>query len=240
MRDAVRVLPDAPLGIAGRIAVPSSKSLTQRALVAAARAGVGASVEAPLDAEDSRLLHAALQAAGFALGWDGDTIVAGGHGPVPGAELKLGNNGTGVRLLLAQLAGLPGRFLLDGSPRLRERPVAPLVRALRRLGASIRPEVPGNGDHLPLVVRGRVLDGGVVALDASASSQFVSALLMLAPLLPAGLEVRLPVSPPSRPYIDLTLGVLRAFGVEAEAEASGLAWFVAPGPYRSVRLQSGG
>ena len=136
-------------------------------------------------------------------------------------ELELGNNGTGVRLLLAQLAGLPGRFVVDGSSRLRERPVAPLVGALRYLGASIRPETPGSGDRLPLVVEGRVLAGGAVALDATASSQFVSALLMLAPLLPAGLEVRLPAAPPSRPYIDLTLGVLRAFGVEADSRGDG-------------------
>lgn len=234
MVDAVRVLPDAPLGIAGRISVPSSKSLTQRALVAAARAGRGAVVVAPLDAEDPRLLVAGLKAAGFALDWVGDTIAAGGHEGVPGAELDLGNNGTGVRLLLAQLVGLPGRFVVDGSPRLRERPMAALVQALRHLGASIRPGVPGRGDHLPLVVEGRVLAGGRVTLDASASSQFVSALLMLAPLLPAGLEVRLPVAPPSRPYIDLTLGVLRAFGVEVEAEAAGLAWSVAPGRYRPI------
>jgi 3-phosphoshikimate 1-carboxyvinyltransferase len=234
MCNAVRVLPDAPLGIAGRIAVPASKSLTQRALVAAARAGAGAVVEAPLDAEDPRLLHAGLKAVGFALHWVDDTIAAGGHEPVPGAMLDLGNNGTGMRLLLAQLAGLPGRYVLDGSPRLRERPVAPLVGALRHLGASIRPRTPGSGDHLPLVVEGRALAGGAVALDATASSQFVSALLMLAPLLPAGLEVRLPAAPPSRPYIDLTLEVLRTFGVGAEAEGTGLAWFVAPGRYRSI------
>ncbi|MCU0290811.1 MAG: 3-phosphoshikimate 1-carboxyvinyltransferase [Thermoanaerobaculaceae bacterium] len=232
MVDAVRVLPDAPLGIAGRIAVPPSKSLTQRALVAVARAGPGARVQAPLDAEDSRLLVAGLRAAGFALRWVDDVIAAAGHDQVDGARVELGNNGTGMRLLLAQLAGLPGRFVVDGSSRLRDRPVAPLVGALRDLGAGIRPEGHEGGDRLPLVIEGRALTGGRVTLDSSASSQFVSALLMLAPLLPTGLEVRLRAAPPSRPYIELTLEVLRAFGIEAEAESAGLAWFVAPGPYR--------
>lgn len=235
MVDAVRVLPDAPLGVAGRLAVPSSKSLTQRSLVAAARAGLGAVVEAPLDAEDPRLLHAGLVAAGFTLDWAGDAVTAGGHEGVADAVLDLGANGTGVRLLLAQLAVLPGRFTVDGSPRLRERPVAPLVQALRHLGASIRPRIPGGGDRLPLVVEGRPLVGGAVVLDAGVSSQFVSALLLLAPLLPAGLEVRVPAAPPSRPYIDLTLQVLRAFGITAESGATGLAWSVAPGRYRPIR-----
>ncbi len=233
MLDAVRVLPDAPLGLAGCIAVPSSKSLTQRALVAAARAGSGARVEAPLDAEDTRLLFAALRTAGFVLDWTGNTIAADGHDPVSEASLELGDNGTGVRLLLGQLAGLFGRYRVDGSPRLRERPVAPLIAALRRLGARIRPEA-GDRDRLPLLVQGWRLDGGRVGLDASASSQFVSALLMLGPLLSAGLEIALPTPPPSRPYVDLTLKVMRAFGVEAETAATGLVWSVAPQPYRPV------
>lgn len=237
MGEDVRLLRHAPAGVRGRIDVPSSKSLTQRALVAAARAGAGARVGRPLDAEDPRLLFRALQASGFELEWEVGEVAAGGHTPVERAELELGNNGTGLRLLLAQLTVLPGRFRVDGSLRLRERPVTPLVGALLRLGASVEPAVPGAGMRLPLEVQGRALAGGRIELDAAASSQFVSALLMLAPLLPAGLEVRVPAAPPSRPYIDLTVEVMRRFGVEVACRQDGLAWHVPPGSFRPASYQ---
>lgn len=226
MTEHLRALRQAPQGITGRIEVPPSKSLTQRALIAAARAGHGAAVVRPLNAEDPRLLHAALVSAGFALDWSEGVVRASGHDPLSHADLDLGNNGTGVRLLLAQLASLPGEFRVDGSTRLRERPLGALVTSLRRLGARVRPEVPGRGDRLPLWVKGRQLSGGTIELDASASSQFISALLMLAPVLPSGLEVRVRSVPPSRPYVDLTIAVMEHFGVKVETLEQGLAWRV--------------
>lgn len=232
MREEGRVLRHAPGGVKGRIAVPSSKSLTQRALVAAARAGSGARVGRPLDAEDPRLLFRALVAAGFDLSWDSEEVIAGGHAAVERAELELGNNGTGLRLLLAQLAVLPGRFRVDGSLRLRERPLKPLLEALQRLGASVQPAVAGAGARLPIEVEGRALAGGAIELDAAASSQFVSALLMLGPLLPGGLEIRVPAAPPSRPYIDLTIEVLWRFGVTVTCRQDGLGWYVPPGVFK--------
>ena len=223
-----RRAPHAPRGVSGAIAVPPSKSLTQRALVAAARAGAPSRVLRPLDAEDPRLLAAALTAAGFRLHWNDDEIVASGRGEVIGAELFLGNNGTGARFLLAQLASLPGEWRLDGTPRLRERPFGALVRALAGLGADIRP-VSAGPLRLPLLVRGGALDGGRVHLDPSASSQFVSALLLLAPWLREGLEVVLDAAPPSRPYLDLTTEVLEAFGGRCESRERGRVLYVAPG-----------
>jgi len=213
--------------------VPPSKSLTQRALLAAALAGRRSAVRRPLDAEDSRLLAVALGGLGFRLSWGADAVEALGRDEVGGAELFLGNNGTGARLLLAQLAALPGDWLLDGSPRLRERPVGGLVTTLRALGADIAPAGGGRSgaDALPLRVRGQTLRGGTVALDASASSQFVSALLLLAPRLPGGLEVELAAAPPSRPYVGLTLEVLRAFGAAVETRGDGR-WFRVAGPLR--------
>jgi len=208
--------PHAPRGVSGKLRVPPSKSLTQRALVAAALAGEGSVVRRPLDAEDPRLLAAALEGAGFRLEWGPDGIASRGRTPVSAGEFRLGNNGTGVRFLLAQLAALPGEWTLDGSERLRQRPIAPLVEALRRLGAKIEPRVVGV-TGLPLVVSGTALAGGETTLDASASSQFVSALLLLGAVLPKGLVVRLPAPPPSRPYLDLTAEVLEAFGVRLAA-----------------------
>jgi 3-phosphoshikimate 1-carboxyvinyltransferase len=207
----VLLSPQAPHGVTGRVRVPPSKSLTQRALVAAALAGDGSVVRRPLDAEDPRLLAAALQGAGFLREWAADAVSSRGRVPVSTREFHLGNNGTGVRFMLAQLAALPGEWTIDGSERLRERPISPLVEALRRLGARIEPRGAG-AIALPLAVSGRALAGGDVALDASASSQFVSALLLLGAVLPDGLVVRLASAPPSRPYLDLTGEVLEAFG----------------------------
>jgi 3-phosphoshikimate 1-carboxyvinyltransferase len=214
--------------MAGSIRVPVSKSLTQRAMVAAALAGQGSVLRHPLDAEDPRLLFDALRQVGFRLVWEADVITARGREPVEGAKLQLGNNGTGLRFLLAQLAGLPGSWVIDGSERLRQRPVVPLVGALRRLGARIEP-VEGFDVALPLRVDGRPLSGGEVGLDASASSQFVSALLLLGATLPEGVAVHLPASPPSRPYLELTTEVLTAFGARVVAADNGRRWGVQGG-----------
>ncbi len=185
----------------------------------------------PLDAEDPRLLAAALTATGFRLGWEGDEVLASGRDAVDGAELFLGNNGTGARFLLAQLAALPGEWLLDGLPRLRERPFGALVRALAGLGADVTAESPGE-PRLPLRVRGRSLAGGRVHLDPSASSQFVSALLLLGPCLRDGVEIVLEAAPPSRPYVALTAEVLAAFGGPCESAEGGRIVRSAPGGLR--------
>jgi 3-phosphoshikimate 1-carboxyvinyltransferase len=226
--DDVVVARHAPGGVAGAIRVPASKSLTQRALLAAALAGPGSTVHNPLDAEDPRLLFEALRKAGFRLLWETETVTAHGRDRVTGAPLFLGNNGTGLRFLLAQLAALPGTWEVDGSERLRQRPIAALVGALRTLGARIEP-VEGFHDVLPLRVHGQPLRGGRVELDASASSQFVSALLLLGARLPEGLSVRVPTPPPSRPYVELTAEVLAAFGAPPEAADEGRTWNVRGG-----------
>jgi 3-phosphoshikimate 1-carboxyvinyltransferase len=228
-------VPFAPHGLAGRIAVPPSKSVTQRALVAAALAGEGARLYRPLDAEDPRLLAHALQAAGFRLTWVGDEVLAAGRVGATSAAIDMGNNGTGARFMLAQLAATPGEWLLDGLPRLRERPIAPLATALLSIGAEIAPAA-GSDLRLPLRIRGRKLTGGDVTLDPAASSQFVSALLLLGPRLSRGLSVRLTGMPPSRPYLSLTLEALRVFGGEASWDEGALIARVSGRPLRSAAL----
>ena len=115
--------------------------------------------------------------------------------------------------------------------RLRERPVAALASALRSLGAVIEP-LAGDALRLPLRIDGRALAGGDVTVDAAASSQFVSALLLLAPRLPRGLAIRLAGEPPSRPYLALTIEVLRAFGADARWDEGALVARAAAGPLR--------
>lgn len=218
------VAPHAPGGVNGTILVPPSKSLTQRALVAAAMAGPPARVLAPLDSEDTRLLFEGMRAGGYSLRWEDGEITAGGRGPVAGATVFMGNNGTGLRFLLAQLAATPGDWVLDGVPRLRQRPVAALVAALRTLGAEI--DAPPGVGSLPLSVRGRDLAGGEVRLDPGESSQFVSALLLLGARLPHGLTVELTGVSPSRPYLALTVEVLASFGAVVEVRNGGHSWRV--------------
>lgn len=201
-------LPWAREGLFGEVAVPPSKSLAQRYLLAACLAGPPSQVDNVPAAEDPQLLLAALRAVGFQLRVEGATVGVEGYSPVPEARVFLGNNGTGARLLLALLASLPGRFVVDGVERLRQRPIAGLVTALRSLGARIQ------GDALPLVVEGGELNGGTVRVDARPSSQFVSALLFLGCRLPGGLRVELPQPVPSWPYVAMTAGVLREFGAE--------------------------
>lgn len=235
--------PHAPSGVIGRIVVPPSKSLTQRALVAAVVAPPGSRVIRALDAEDPRLLYQAFQTAGYRLRWRDEVIQAEGRDLPRRGAMTLGNNGTGVRFLLAHMAAQPGEWIVDGSLRLRERPIGPLVDALVKLGAAIEPcdeALTGSAPalwRLPLRVRGRDLAGGSVTLDAAASSQFVSALLLLGPHLPGGLSIRLPAAPPSRPYLALTARVLGAFGGEVSLSGDWREFSVAEGPLVPTEYQ---
>lgn len=201
-------LPFAREGLFGSVQVPPSKSLAQRYLLAACLAGPPAAVENYPQAEDPKLLLAALQKVGFLLRVEGQRVAVEGFSPVREAQLFLGNNGTGLRLLVALLTSLPGRYQVDGVPRLRERPLGRLLQALRSLGARI------EGEGLPLVIEGGELAGGEVTVDARESSQFVSALLFLGAKLPFGLRIQLLQEVPSFPYVTMTAAVLRHFGAE--------------------------
>jgi 3-phosphoshikimate 1-carboxyvinyltransferase len=144
-------------------------------------------------------------------------------------NINVGAAGTAMRFLTAYLAVQPGHtYLLDGSERMRRRPIGPLVEALRQLGAEI--EYAGEEGFPPLKITGRRIDGGAVEMAASVSSQFVSALLMVAPTMSRGLELHLQGTIASRPYIDMTLQLMTQAG--ADARWSGEETIVvAPTPY---------
>ncbi|HXO39926.1 MAG TPA: 3-phosphoshikimate 1-carboxyvinyltransferase, partial [Thermoanaerobaculia bacterium] len=163
----------------GRVRVPPSKSITHRYLNLALLARRPLIVERPLLAEDTRLFLAALARCGWTVEERPEEIGlappgGGASEPQPPAEIFCGNAGTMLRFLIAALAAVPGRWLLDGVARLRERPVGPLVEALRRLGAEVR--YLGGPGRVPLEIAGATLGGGVTGLDAGESSQFLSAL----------------------------------------------------------------
>jgi len=222
---------NAPLATAPVDAVvrlPGSKSVTNRALVLGALARGTTTVRAPLRARDTLLMASALRALGASVVDSGpDWVVTAGPAPAA-AHVALGNAGTVARFVPPVAALRRGTYTFDGDPRMRERPVGPLLAALRALGADV------SGESFPLVVHGGgSLRGGAVTLDASTSSQLVSGLLLSAPLFDEGLDLahdgpRIP----SRPHLDMTVAMMRSFG--AVVSVSDDRWVVAPGAYDAV------
>jgi 3-phosphoshikimate 1-carboxyvinyltransferase len=184
-----------------------------------------------LDCEDTRLLAEALRDSGWAVDWGQDITIGPRRAGDGAVTVDLGNSGTGSRFALALLAAVPGRFVVDGTPRLRERPMLPLLEALQDLGARVRS--PSGG--LPVEVDGRRLDGGSLRFAPGVSSQFVSALLLVAPLMRQGLDLEIDGPVPSRPYLDLTEDVLRSFGAEVERDHELATWRVRAGSLGPIR-----
>jgi 3-phosphoshikimate 1-carboxyvinyltransferase len=211
--------------VAGAVAAPPSKSVTQRYFNLALLARCPLRVERPLVAADTRLFLVALERCGFAVAASPEAVRLAPGPPPDGGEIDCGDGGTMLRLLTASLATQPGRWRLDGSPRLRQRPVGPLVAALRALGAEIR--CLGAGGCAPLEIRGGRLAGGAVRLDAGESSQYLSALLMAALAASGPVEVEV-TALTSAPYVDLTREAAAAFGGRIDAAGAGR-WRVVPG-----------
>ncbi len=208
------------------ITLPGSKSLTNRAYVLAALADGPGRIVRPLRARDTALMAGALIALGSAITDDGDDVVVT-PAPLRGpATIDVGNAGTVMRFVppLAALADGPVHF--DGDPRSHERPLGEVIGALRAL--VVDRDAQGRG-ALPLTVHGSgSVSGGVVTIDASASSQFVSALLLAAPRFERGITVRHQGPPvPSQPHIDMTVEVLRARGIQVDTSRPNQ-WIVAP------------
>jgi 3-phosphoshikimate 1-carboxyvinyltransferase len=218
----------------GRLRVPSSKSLTHRYLNLALLSGAPVVIERPLFAEDTRLFLAALGRCGFQVEEEGDDVrLTPAARPSGEVEIFCGNAGTMLRFLVATLTVVPGLWRLDGIPRLRERPVGPLVEALRRLGARID-YVDAEG-YVPLRIEGGTLRGGTTTLDAGESSQYLSALLMAALRAPGEVVVEVPTLT-SRPYVDVTIAAAAAF--DGHVERSGpRAYRVRPSALRGGRAR---
>jgi 3-phosphoshikimate 1-carboxyvinyltransferase len=195
--------------VRGRLQVPPSKSLTHRYLNLALLSGSPLVIERPLLADDTRLFLAALDRCGLRVEERPEEVrLEPGDPPTGEVEVFCGNAGTMLRFLVASFAVIPGRWRLDGVPRLRERPVGPLVEALRQLGARV--EYLGADGRVPLRIEGGSLRGGAAILDAGESSQYLSAILMAALRAPAEVVVEVS-SLTSRPYVDVTIAAAAAF-----------------------------
>ncbi|MFW5873808.1 MAG: 3-phosphoshikimate 1-carboxyvinyltransferase [Verrucomicrobiota bacterium] len=205
--------------------LPGSKSVTNRALVLAALAEGETRLEGALFSRDTRIMLTALTELGFTCVADEDarTIILRGHGgKIPGnsAELHVGNAGTAARFLTGMLALHPGgRYRLDGDPAMRERPMSGLLDALAALGAA-EFDFHGKPGHFPFTMRTKGIDGGEAAVDASTSSQILSALLLAGPCGSAPLTLDCPDVRPA--YVEITLKMREAFGAPAaRADAKG-------------------
>ncbi len=201
------------------IAVPGSKSITNRALLLAALADGVSTLDNALFSEDSHWFVECLRRLGFSVEQDDARNTLTVHGlsgsiPAQTADLFVGNAGTAARFLTAAVCLGDGEYHFDGVPRMRERPIAPLLSALRRLGA----EISADNGHFPLTIHASGLSGGLTALDASESSQYVSALLMIAPYARAKVTMGITGTVVSQPYIDTTLRMMQQFGVTVTHE----------------------
>lgn len=215
MSDPIEIRPVETLSAAVR--VPGSKSYTQRALVIASLAEGKSLLRNPLRSEDTDHLLEALGLLGAEIAPAGeDLLVTGTGGRIgnPGRDICLGNNGTATRFLISVVSLGSGDYRLTGTPRLGERPVRPLLNALRDLGGSSTCEA--KEGYLPLVIHARGIRGGRVIFDRVESSQYISSLLISAPLARGDVEISVRGSLASRPYVAMTVDAMEQFGASVE------------------------
>lgn len=213
------------------VRVPGSKSLTNRALLIAALADGTTTLENALFSDDSQYFANALQTLGFEISLHPENsymAVTGLSGRIPAskAELFIGNAGTAARFLTAFLTLGNGEYILDGEPRMRERPIGDLVDALSCLGANIAAMSPLSSRERgrvraicpPLKILASGLSGGKTQIAGNISSQYLSALLMVAPYAQSPVEIEVITELNSKPYVDMTLSIMRDFGVEVQRD----------------------
>jgi len=201
-----------------QITVPGSKSLTQRALIAAALADGVSTLIGPLASEDTEYTISALRAMGIRVensGPDWHIHGRGGRITPPGEAIFLGNNGTATRFLTSVASLGTGPFIISGGPRMAERPIEPLMTALRGWGVQIA-SIHQTGCP-PLRIDASGIHGGATVLPEGKSSQYLSSLLLVAPYAKAPAELEVLGEVLSKPYVTMTLAVMEAFGVAAEA-----------------------
>lgn len=203
------------------VVVPGSKSITNRALLVAALAEGPSELIGALYSDDTRYMAEALNGLGVRV--TGDEVAAsfqvdggGGTFTVPAADLFVGNSGTTMRFLTAALPLGRGRYRIDGVPRMRQRPIAPLIGALNDLGADVRSEY--STGCPPVIVEASGLQGGQTRMAGDLSSQYFSALMLAAPCAREGVVVEVEGDLVSKPYLPMTAAVMAAFGAVAEID----------------------
>ena len=225
--------------VSARVVIPGSKSVTNRALILAAQANSPSILKRPLISRDTELMVAGLKAMGVGVtdqtvGKDPAWKITPSKLQGP-AKVDVGNAGTVMRFLPPLSALAQGDISFDGDPRSYERPLAPVIAALEELGI----EIEHDGRYsLPLVVKGKgIIPGGALTIDASASSQFLSALLLIAPSTSNGITATHKGGAlPSMPHIDMTVQMLRDFGATVSVDKAAQSWRVESGALHGVDL----
>lgn len=207
--------------VAGSIQPPGSKSITNRALICAALADGTSNLTGVLDSDDTQVMLDSLNRLGFGVTHDpvaGTVQISGADGSVPNrsAELFVGNSGTSVRFLTATLGMAGGEYVLDGVQRMRERPIGPLVEALQNWGSDVQ-AVSAN-QCPPVKIGAATGQGNAIQVKGNISSQYLSGLLMAAPQLDHDVRIEIVGKLVSVPYINMTLAVMRSFGVDVATE----------------------
>ena len=225
--------------VSARVVIPGSKSVTNRALILAAQANSPSILKRPLISRDTELMVAGLKAMGVGVtdqtvGKDPAWKITPSKLQGP-AKVDVGNAGTVMRFLPPLSALAQGDISFDGDPRSYERPLGPVIAALEELGI----EIEHDGRYsLPLVVKGKgIIPGGALTIDASASSQFLSALLLIAPSTSNGITATHKGGAlPSMPHIDMTVQMLRDFGATVSVDKAAQSWRVESGALHGVDL----
>ncbi len=203
--------------INGEVTIPGSKSYTNRALVMATLAAGESVIKGSSPSEDSQLLIKALRQVRVEITEDGNEIKVKGNGgkfAEFSGEVNLGAAGTSMRFFASVAALIPGEIILDGSERMRERPIRELVDALRSLGVEV--EYTMTEGCPPIKIKGEDIVEGRVAMNGEFSSQYFTSLMMIGPVLENGLEIEVIGEQVSRSYIDMTIGGLKSFGVNVQ------------------------
>ncbi len=222
--DVVKIHPCSP--VEGTIRTPGSKSITNRAIVCAALAAGTSRLTGVLDSEDTAVMIDAWKRLGIKLQHD---VMAselhiegcGGVLPIQQAKLYVANSGTTIRFLTAALAACTGLFELDGVPRMRERPIGDLLVALRQLGANIQSLNTEANNCPPVLIEANGLRGGIATVAGNISSQFLSGLMMAAPMAAGSVTLMVEGELVSVPYVEMTAQVMRAFGAHINGPSTG-------------------
>lgn len=220
---------------------PGSKSITNRALLCAALASGTSTLSGVLDSDDTRVMIEGLKAVGAEIAHDKSACSVtltgiGSHQPDPAnkteIEIDVEGSGTTIRFLTAALTAIGGSFRLDGIERMRSRPIGALVDALRTLGGEV--SCAGNENCPPVVINSNGLTGGTATVSSNISSQYLSGLLMAAPLAESRVVLTVDGELVSRPYVEMTISVMQEFGVTVDVNADFSEFQILPQSYKPI------
>lgn len=197
------------------IRIPGSKSYTHRALIISSLADGESTLIDPLKCEDTFYTSNALIKFGAPIFWDeNEVFVCGGNLSVPTEKIFVGNSGTTLRFLVALSSLLKGKVILEASERMKDRPINALIECLKCLSANLKEE----DNSLLIYLESKGLEGGLIRISGKESSQFISALLMISPYARERMEIEVVEDLVSKPYVDITLDTMSAFGVNVKRE----------------------